>query len=274
MTNADIRGAFGLTSYPFRTNLRTRELYVRKCMRDINDKISFAAQSGMYFVVIGEVGAGKSTAVEYALSLLPEKSYNVIRLIGSSCSFVELMRQTMTEMGIITRTSQQSTMLRYISEGYAAMIESGKSPVLAIDEAHLFNSDVFTQMHIISQTKKIGGRTVPVILCGQESLFDKLQSPFVKPLMSRVIDGYLLSGMSQAECGEYINHHICTIAGGKNDVFDETAVIAVSQASGGIPRKINNICLKAMGIAMEAGRSTVCADDVRRASRKWWDKNG
>lgn len=138
-------------------------------------------------------------------------------------------------------------------------------------EHHLFNADVFAQLHIISQMKRVE-RTVPIILCGQESLFERIQGPFVKPLMSRVMDGFLLSGMSQAECGEYIDHQIRTIAGGRAGLFDDTAVIAVSQAFGGIQRKINIICLLAIEKSMHAGRFSVTADDMRLASRKWWEK--
>ena len=71
----DIRGAFGLTAYPFRMNLKPKELYMRPYMDEIRDRITFAASSGLYFVMTREVGAGKSTAMDYALSTLPQKSY-------------------------------------------------------------------------------------------------------------------------------------------------------------------------------------------------------
>ena len=44
----------------------------------------------------------------------------------------------------------------------------------------------------------------PIVMCGQDILFEKAASPFSKPLMSRVMDGHRLSGMSIPETSEYI----------------------------------------------------------------------
>lgn len=88
--------------------------------------------------------------------------------------------------------------------------------------------------------------------------------------MSRVLNGYNLKSLSQDECIGYIQHQLSTIGGGDPDLFEQTALIAVTQASGGLPRRVNAVCLKALKGAMDCGRRSVTAEDIRLASKDWW----
>jgi type II secretory pathway predicted ATPase ExeA len=89
--------------------------------------------------------------------------------------------------------------------------------------------------------------------------------------MNRILDGFNLRGMSQDETSRYIVHHVSTISGGSGDLFDEKAMIAVHQGAAGIPRRINELCLLAMNDAMLRQQRTVSMENVRTASRAWWE---
>lgn len=270
--DSDVRTWFRLTRMPFSAVPKASELYLRQSMTELADKVRFAIDSGMCCMIIGDVGSGKSSSLDYAASKLDRKRYEPIRIIAGAWAFTELLRQCMASLNIVTRTSQQATMLRQISEAYASIRESGKTPVLFIDEASLLLPEVFQQLHLLSyQNMSTQGKSTPIVMCGQEILFEKMASPFSKPMMSRIVDGCNLSGMSIQETGEYIRHHLCTLAGGKGDMFTENALIAVHQASGGLPRQINSVCLRAMQIAMKAGADQVDHETVRKATRKWWE---
>lgn len=270
--NADIRTWFRLTRMPFSQQLKPSELYMRQSMLDMASKVRFAIDSGLCFMVIGDVGSGKSSTLDYMAGGLDSKRYEPVRIIAGAWGFTELLRQVMSSLNIVTRTSQQATMLRQISEAYVSIRESGKTPVLFIDEAGLLSSEVFQQLHLLcNQSMTSSGRQTPIVMCGQDILFEKAASPFSKPLMSRVMDGHRLSGMSIPETSEYIGHHICTLAGGRRDIFDDNALIAVHQSSAGIPRQINEICLKAMSIAMQHEQTQITPDMVRKATSKWWE---
>jgi general secretion pathway protein A len=268
----DLRVWFGLKRQPFAPIPKPEDLFLRPCMEKIREDIEFAVGNSLFYTVIGDVGAGKSTVMRYSLASLPEKRYTVLPLIGGNWSFVELLRQCMACMGIFTRTTQQSTMLRSIYEGYAAIRDDGKTPVIFIDEANLFQQDVFNQLHLLSQQELRDGRVTPIVMCGQDSLFDRLRSPFSKPLLSRILNGHNLCGMEQDETSHYVAHHIQNLAGGGDDIFGETSLIAIHQSAGGIPRRINELCLLSMRAAMEAGQHSVSAENVRQANKAWWEK--
>ena len=271
--NKDLRTWFRLVRMPFGVNVTPDDLYLRDSMIEVSDKIRFAIDSELFFMLIGDVGAGKTATLSYSIAKLNGKRYEPIRVIAGTWSFTELLRQCMASLGIFTRTSQQATMLKQISEAYSSIRESGKTPVLFIDEASLLLPEVFQQIHLLSnQTMTTSGKITPLVLCGQEALFEKANNAFCKPFMSRVIDGYQLRGMSMQECNDYINHQLYDLCRGPEDLFEENAKKAVFQATGGIPRKINEMCLKSMKIAMDGEHHQVTAEHVRLASHNWWER--
>ncbi|HKL60311.1 MAG TPA: AAA family ATPase [Sphaerochaeta sp.] len=266
----DIRNYYGFKSYPFAADVRVEDMYKLKSMMEISEGIEFAMQQSMYFAIIGDVGSGKTTALRYSMSRFPSKKYAVINVVGGDYSFVELMRHTMACLGIFTRTTQQTVMLRSIYEGLGALREDGKTPILCLDEAHLLKIDVYSQLHLLSQQSHQQPKVLPMVICGQEGLFEKLNNYQARPIMSRILNGYNLKSLSQEECIGYIQHQLSTIGGGDPDLFEQTALIAVTQASGGLPRRVNAVCLKALKSAMDCGRRTVTAEDIRLASKDWW----
>lgn len=268
--STDMRNYFGFRSYPFAADVKVENMYKLASMVEISNGIEFAVQQSMYFAIIGDVGSGKTTALRYSLSQFPQKKYSIINIVGGDYSFIELMRHTMACLGIYTRTTQQTLMLRSIYNALEALRSEAKTPILCLDEAHLLQTPVYSQLHLLSQQSHQQPKVMPMVICGQEGLYEKLNSYHARPIMSRVINGYNLKSLSQDECICYIQHQLSSIGGGDNDIFDQTALIAVTQASGGLPRRINAICLKALKNAMDCGRRSVIAEDVRNASKEWW----
>lgn len=267
----DLRNWFGFKKMPFAVNVSTKDVFLTKNIEQMTKKVRFSIQSGFYYVVIGDVGSGKSTALKYALSQLPPKQYAVASVVASDRSFPEFLRQCANAIGAPTKAFQHTTVLRTIYECYENLRESGITPVFFVDEAHLLSMESLRQLHLLTLPNLNSEITVPIVLCGQESLFEKLNYPACKPVLSRVMDGFNLKSMSNEECNQYIFHQICNIGGGPDDIFDDLSLKAIYQASGGIPRKINSICLLAMQKAMENQQTSVSPDVIREVTRNWWE---
>jgi general secretion pathway protein A len=73
--------------------------------------------------------------------------------------------------------------------------------------------------------------------------------------------------INRQEMEQYILHHL-TITGVKTNLFDDTAITAVHQGSGGRLRKANHLARGALVAAAKDKSMTVTADHVRRASSK------
>ncbi|MBW2154874.1 MAG: hypothetical protein JRH18_24845, partial [Deltaproteobacteria bacterium] len=101
-------------------------------------------------------------------------------------------------------------------------------------------------------------------LAGQANLVDSLMYRSSMPLASRIVARSHLEGVSRGQMHEYLRHHL-DICGVAHDVFDEAAVTAIHQGSGGLFRKANHLARGAIIVAAKNQSLTVSADHVRMA---------
>ena len=134
--------------------------------------------------------------------------------------------------------------------------------MLTIDEASLLRLEVFVELHTIAQFDKDSKPYLPIILAGQANLIDKLSYRTSAPLASRVIAKSHLQGLNREGMQQYLIH-----------LFDDTAVSAIHQGSGGLLRKANHLARGALIAAAKLKTTSVTAEHVRVASTELFDVN-
>ena len=82
---------------------------------------------------------------------------------------------------------------------------------------------------------------VQLILVGQPELREKLASPKLVQFAQRVSSDFHLNSMSKLAVREYIDFRMLT-SGATRNVFTEDAAAAIHEATGGVPRLINQLC--------------------------------
>jgi general secretion pathway protein A len=85
------------------------------------------------------------------------------------------------------------------------------------------------------------------------------------PLASRVVAKSHFVGTERDQMQAYLSHHLA-IAGVKRMIFEDAAVTAIHQGSGGIFRKANNLARGALVAAAIRKEKAVNADHVRLAA--------
>jgi type II secretory pathway predicted ATPase ExeA len=71
--------------------------------------------------------------------------------------------------------------------------------------------------------------------------------------------------LSLQETREYVNHRLSAAGAPKQPIFDDGALDALFEASGGIPRSINNVATASLIAAAARGNRTVSAQDIHDA---------
>ena len=137
--------------------------------------------------------------------------------------------------------------------------------VLIVDEASLMRLEVFAELHTICQFEKDSKPYLPMILAGQNSLIDKLTYRSSQPLASRIVARSHLQATSLEEMHAYLAHHL-SIAGVKHNLFDQTALTAIQQGSGGLLRKANHLARGSLIAAAAKQNAMVNAEHVRLAA--------
>lgn len=264
--NENYRTFFGLTREPFTSDLALKEILQTEELTGVQKRFDYALRLGGIGLVTGEIGSGKSTALRYASGQLHPSQYQTFYVIASSGSILELYRQIAAELGITKSSTSKAVITALIRKEVAEWVQGKKiKAALIIDEASLLRLEVFAELHTICQFDKDCKPWLPLILAGQSSLIDKLMYRTSAPLASRIITRTHLEGLDRQGMEAYLKHHL-KLAGVKNNPFQEAAVTAIHQGSGGLLRKANHLARGALLAAAAAQAHIVEPEHVRLAA--------
>jgi len=259
------RTFFGFQREPFAADLGFKDIMETEDLLAVTDRFAYTIGLGAMALVIGEVGAGKSTALRWAASRLHPSEYRPLWVTATSGSVLEVYRQLLAELDIDTASSSRAVMTKRINRQIRELVLGKKQqPVLIIDEASLLRLDVFTELHTITQFEGDARPWLPVILAGQNNLVDKLTYRSSLPLASRIVARSHLKAVQRDGMEQYIKHHL-SIAGIEQNLFDEAAVTAIHQGSGGLFRRANHLARGALVAAAAEKTRMVSAEHVRIA---------
>jgi len=259
------RAFFGFEKEPFPTNLAVEDILVTESLRGVKERFDYALRLGGIALVTGEIGSGKSTALRYSAGMLHPSEYKVFAITACTGSIIELYRQIMTAMTINRTSNSKAVMTTLIRKEIREKALQKINPVLIIDEASLLRMEVLGELHTLCQFDQDSHNFLPMILAGHASLVDKLSFSLSAPLASRIIARTHLDGLNLESIREYLAHHL-KLAGVEANLFEDAAVTAIHQASGGLLRKINHLARGAFIAAAKYGDRTVTAEHVRISS--------
>ena len=264
--NHNYRSFFGLKKEPFGSEISLDDILKTTELIDVKERFDYVIRLGAVGLVTGEVGSGKSTAIRYAAEHLHPSEFKSLYMTASSGSIMEFYRQLINALDIHIKSNSKVIMLRLIKKEIIELVGEKKiKVVLLVDEASLLRLEVFAELHTLCQFEKDSKPYLPIILAGQNNLIDKLSYRSSQPLASRVVARSHLKGTDLAGMQDYLKHHL-NIAGIKHNLFDQNAITAIQQASGGLFRKANHLARGALIAAAADQAAQVNAEHVRLAA--------
>jgi general secretion pathway protein A len=259
------RAFFGFAREPFTANIELDGILQTPELLAVNQRVEYVIRLGGIGLLTGEVGAGKSTALRWAAGRLHPSKYKVLWVTATAGSILEVYRQLLAELDIQTASSSRAVLTRRIKSQIENLVVTKKQqPLLIIDEASLLRLDVFIELHTLTQYQGDSKPWLPIVLAGQKNLADNLLYRTAIPLASRIIARSHLEAVNRQGMEEYLLHHL-NLAGLKNNPFEEQAITAVHQGSGGLFRKANHLARGALIAAAGDKAQLVTADHVRMA---------
>ncbi len=260
------RQFFALQKEPFIADIKRKEVLVTAALTGVEERIHYALRLGGVAVITGEIGSGKSTTLRYVIGGLHPSEHRIIYVTASTGSILELYRQILGELGVASCGSSRAAMTQRIKQEIVELVQGKKmKAALVIDEASLLRLEVFAELHTLTQFEQDSKPFLPVVLAGQSNLVDNLRYRNCLPLASRVVAKSHLKGSDQKTMEDYLLHHL-KIAGVNRMLFDEAAVTAIHQGSGGLFRKANHLARGAIVAAARSESTAVTAEHVRLAA--------
>ncbi len=204
------------------------------------------AQGEGFIVVTGEVGAGKTTLVEWLRSQMDPAAYTIARISTTQISEDDLFRMAMAGFGLTDEDLGKAALLRRFEEVLREHQATGRRCLLIVDEAQNLSFAALEELRMLSNITVDGRTSMQTILLGQPQFRRLLTSPNLDQLRQRVLISYHLGPLAREETRAYIEHRLTAVGWADDPSWDTSAFEAVFNHTGGIPRRINRLCSRVL----------------------------
>ena len=179
------------------------------------------------------------------LNQLNKNIYQVALVNNPYLQSVELLRAIARQLGAENLPIKLPEMsadyfLQVIEEILVNNVKDGRKTVIIVDEAHVItDEDIFEELRLLLNFQYEDRFLLTLILAGQPELAERIRKN--KQFSQRIAVGYSLGPLNEEETKNYIEHRL-RVAGVERAIFAQNSFRLIFQNSGGIPRRINQIC--------------------------------
>lgn len=259
---------YGLADSPFSIAPDPRYLFMSQQHREALAHLMYSIRGeGGFVLLTGEVGAGKTTLCRCFLEQLPAHC-DVAFVINPKLTVPELLATLCEELQIALPAEHgNKTYVDLINKHLLAAHAQGRTTLLIIDEAQNLSDEVLEQVRLLTNLETRECKLLHIILLGQPELRDKLARPELRQLSQRIVARYHLGPLQRDEIAPYIQHRL-SVAGSHLDLFPPVVMRLLFSCSGGVPRKLNVLCDRALLGCYAQGKPRVDRATVRQAARE------
>jgi general secretion pathway protein A len=257
---------FGLTLEPFSIAPDPRFLFLSDKHTEALALLNHGVSRGASFVMLtGEIGAGKTTVWRRFLASLPP-NFDVANVVNPRLGVEALLTRVCEDLRVQLPAGGGAVDLIDVLHGHLLLAHAqGRRTLIVIDEAQALSAAVMEQLRLLTNLDS-SGRKLHVLLIGQPELRAQLQQPQLEPLAQRIVARYHLTALAPEETAAYVEHRLKVAGFTGRMPFDAASLALVHRLSGGIPRRINILCDRALTHAFAEGQRGVDRHAVAKAA--------
>ena len=234
---------YGLKGRPFQLTPDPAFYFESLTHRKALSYLGYGLAQGEGFVVItGEVGAGKSTLVAHLMSTIDPARLTAAQVVTSKLDSEELVHVVAQAFGLLIEGHDKATALGAIEGFLHEEARAGRRSLLIVDESQNLSIGALEELRMLSNFQLGSHPLLQTLLLGQPEFRETLlEHPQLEQLRQRVIAAHHLDAMESTEVQPYIEHRMKCVGWEGNPAFDQRVFAEIYTASGGVPRRINQI---------------------------------
>jgi general secretion pathway protein A len=220
---------------------------------------SLRAMRGLALVV-GEIGAGKTTLARRLLDALPEEEFEAALLVVIHRDVTSdwLLRRIAIQLGVEHPAADKLTLLSQLYQRLRAIHEEGRKAVVLVDEAQMLASrELMEEFRGLLNLEVPERKLLSFVFFGLPALEENLRLD--PPLAQRVAQIVRLGPFDLDTMAAYVRHRL-QVAGGRPEIIPDESLRLVHHASRGFPRLVNTICDNFLLESSLVGQRTVTPD--------------
>lgn len=238
---------YGLTQEPFSNAPVSRFYYESSQHKQSLTRLKYAVQSmkGLA-ILVGGIGAGKTTLARRLLDSLDEREYEaaLLVIIHSNITPDWLLHRIALQLGVEDPSADKLALLGQLYRRLVEIYEAGKKAVVLIDEAQMLaTQELMEEFRGLLNLEVPERKLISFVFFGLPDIEVNLQ--FDPPLAQRVALRVFLGPFDESTTKAYVDHRL-RVAGAAESPFDAAVFPIIHRASGGLPRLINTICDNAL----------------------------
>jgi len=258
----------GFTQPPFRITPDTDFFFPGDHHLQALDHFRWGIASGGLTLLTGEVGTGKTLLCRYFLRY-PPKGIRFAYLLNPDQSYVELLISIYEDLtGHMTEYQTIGSLQRALYRLLLQLAEQGERVAVVVDEAHRLSGKVLEGLRLLSNLDTEKEKLMCLLFVGQPELEQKLSSRALRPLSQRISIRFRLRPFNYQETTGYIQHRLRVAGFQSRCHFPKRVMRLVHYMSGGVPRRINQICDRALLAAYSKKKAKVNVRMTWRARRE------
>jgi general secretion pathway protein A len=234
---------YGLTGKPFQLTPDPAFYFRSTTHRKALSYLGYGLAQGEGFIVItGEVGAGKSTLVAHMMGTIDPQQLTVAQVVTSKLDDEEIVHVVAQSFGLDIEGHDKASALGAIEGFLHDEARAGRRCLLIVDESQNLSVEALEELRMLSNFQLGNHPLLQTLLLGQPEFRATLQGhASLEQLRQRVIAAHHLEPMDKGEIEPYIVHRLELVGWNGNPQFDQRVFTELYEASGGIPRRVNQI---------------------------------
>ena len=213
-------------------------------------------------MLTGIYGCGKTLLGHALASELEKDVYRVAFLTNPRLDDIEMLRMIVYLLGMPKKLLYAKPTCSWRSADFRRQYARRQKDRHCRGTHAIEQASIFEEIRLLLNFQSHSQFLLTLLILGQPELKNKVEAN--KQLNQRIAMRYHLQGLTMDETAHYV-HHRLLIAGTKAPLFDEESLVLIHERSGGIPRRINQICDISLLNGMTHQSQIVNADMVREA---------
>jgi type II secretory pathway predicted ATPase ExeA len=239
------------------------EMFDSRTQRELLHGLQFWSELRGMALVTGQSGAGKSITTRRFARSLDDARFRVIYISQTPSTMVGFLRTINRALDLPMRQHSSDLFDQAHRHLTANDPGHGPHPMLVLDDAEGMPPDHFDVLRRLTNYEMDREDRFSVLVCGTDALLRTLKDPRLEPFNTRLSFVHTLAGFTLEDTRNYIRFQMKQ-AGARDGLFSDDATRRLFLASGGVPRRINQLGLQTLIQAAVQGIDMIDGEFLKR----------